>query len=114
MRTMLAVSVLLLLVQAPVSARAQCACLCVDGALKTVCGDPQDARDHPGLCGAAGARQACPAPPEASAAPERYAAPVDGVANCRDARIYDASSAGYVNARVCDAVPAAESDTGPG
>ena len=108
-------AILALLVAVPWAApvRADCACLCVDGAIKTVCADAGAARDHPTLC-AAEAGRVCPAVPETTAPPKRYAAPVDGVAHCRDALVYDTSTGGYVTEKVCDAEPGQARDARPG
>jgi hypothetical protein len=88
---------------APLPALAECDCLCLDGTYRTVCTAANEVQASGGLC-LGRALQGCPSDPQAPS-PQAYPAPLDGVNNCRDARLYDASAGDYVAARVCDVVP---------
>jgi len=83
------------------SASADCSCLCVDGAPKTVCTSSEEAAASPNACLLQASNRICPEAP-ALAEPQSYDAPVEGVVNCRKAQIYDAASDGHLAARVCD------------
>ena len=83
------------------SASADCSCLCVDGAPKTVCTSSEEVAANSGMCRVQASHRACPEAP-ALTEPESYDAPMEGVANCRKAQIYDAATDGHLTARVCD------------
>ena len=85
----------------PGGVSADCSCLCVDGAAKTVCTSSQEAAANTGLCQVQASTRACPEAPALSE-PESYDPPVEGAANCRKAQIYDAATDGHLAARVCD------------
>jgi hypothetical protein len=100
----LMIAVLSGLALAPMSAAAECSCLCLDGSYQPVCTSAEEVGPNRGLCQAQ-ASQGCPTPTQAAEL-ERYDAPVDGVANCRQAQVYDAAAGDHVMARVCDVAPA--------
>ncbi len=81
---------------------AACECLCLDGAPKTVCSSAEEMAATGDLCHLRPAMR-CPqlAVPEARS----YPAPVEGVGNCRDARVLDPASGDQITARVCDMRP---------
>ena len=101
MRFLPTVAVLAALSFAPGSAFAECSCLCVDGALRTVCTGSEEVNASRSLCLAQASQQACP-PAPALAEPEAYAAPMEGVENCRKAQIFDAGAGDHVAARICE------------
>lgn len=97
---MLAVFVLSLLSLAS----SDCACLCIDGAARTVCRNLAEAQANPNLCLAAGIRDSCPLP-AGEFTPERFTSPSPGAEDCREARVWDPKTGDYNHvARVCDAV----------
>jgi hypothetical protein len=100
MRTPMVLALAGMLTGAPY-AGADCACLCVDGAWQTVCTSARERGATVDLCPLRTAAAECPAPP-AQAPRQSYAAPEDGVGNCRDVQVYDPAAAAYVGARVCD------------
>lgn len=81
-------------------AAARCGCLCVNGSYTAICTAPEEVGGNRGICHARAGR-GCPSEPPAEA-PAAYAAPVEGVRNCRSAQVYDAAADAYVTARVCD------------
>lgn len=98
---MIATLVLIALL-APVSS--DCACLCIDGAARTVCKNLGDAQAKPNLCTANGTlRRSCPLPAE-EFTPERFTAPGEGATDCREARVWQPSSGRYDRVvKVCEA-----------
>ncbi len=85
-------------------AAAECHCLCVDGAPQTVCPEAEQLSGAGDLCRLRQPTPACPqAVPPADA--QRYEAPHDGAANCRDADVQDPVSGERIVARVCDMRP---------
>jgi hypothetical protein len=79
-----------------------CACLCIDGAARTVCNDLPDAQAKPTLCMSGGVRRSCPLP-AGEFTPERFTAPSPGATDCREARIWDPDSGRYDRlVRVCE------------
>ena len=109
MRFLHLAAVLGTLALASAQAAADCACLCVDGTLKTICTAPDEVRANLGICGER-ANQGCPVSAE-PLAPESYDPP-DGAQNCRKVQVYDAKSDGYLAAKVCDVAPATAEPAG--
>lgn len=93
--------VLILCLLGAAGARAECACLCLDGTYQTVCSSLDEMRAAQDACQAQ-AGQGCPVTDAAPA--RRYEAPLEGAANCRDAAIYDPATDRHLTARVCDAL----------
>jgi hypothetical protein len=86
-------------------AAASCTCQCVEGAARTVCTSIEEAQANPSRCDEAGRTIACTAPPTATDAPQRYAAP-SGASDCRERRLWDPKTNTYdVIAKVCDLAP---------
>lgn len=82
---------------------AGCECLCLDGAPKTVCSSAEELMSTSDLCYLRPQMQCAEV-----AAPDdvqRYAAPVEGAGNCRDALVSDPASGDQITARVCDMRP---------
>lgn len=96
----LATALLLGLAGGAADARAECACLCLDGTYQTVCRSLAAAQATGSLCQARAGR-GCPLD-DAAGALRQYGAPVDGADNCREARVFDPQTGGHVSARVCD------------
>ena len=103
MRFLSIVAALAGLALTPTYAAAECSCLCLDGVYQPVCTSAEEVGANRGLCQAQ-AGLGCPTPTDAAEL-ESYAAPVDGVANCRQAQVYDAAAGDFVAARVCDVAP---------
>jgi hypothetical protein len=82
---------------------ADCSCLCLDGAYRPVCTSAEEVGQNRGLCLAL-ASQSCPEAPEVDGLTS-YAAPVEGVENCRQTQVFDGNAGDFVAARVCDVVP---------
>jgi len=83
--------------------QADCACLCVDGSYRTVCTVPEDVRGAGNVCQAQ-ASMGCSVSADALQQ-EVYPAPVEGVNNCRAARVFDAAADEHIVARICDVLP---------
>lgn len=83
--------------------QADCACLCVDGSYRTVCTAPEAVRGAGNVCQAK-ASMGCTVTADA-VQQEVYPAPVEGVNNCRAARVFDAAADEHIVARICDVLP---------
>ena len=75
-----------------------CACFCLEGSLKTLCTDVEDAQDGLNECSVSEVT-ICPNPTGNSSS-WSYGAPEEGGFNCRDARIW--KNNGFVIIKVCD------------
>lgn len=83
---------------------AACDCLCVDGEPMTVCQSTEALQSTRGLCRFRPDVECSPVAPDT---PRRtYEAPVEGVGDCRDARVESPATGQRVMARVCHGRPA--------
>lgn len=85
-------------------ANADCACLCVDGNMKTLCSSVEEAQANPTLCDLS-SPMACPSDfrgPEGAT----YDSPHDEATNCRDLRVYDPARGDFVSVKACDVLNA--------
>ena len=88
-------TVLLLVVGS--TAWAECACLCANGELKTMCTTVSEAQDNPTLC-ATYKGVACPVEAAQSVS---YDAP-EGAVDCRSMRVWDVNEDSFADVAVCD------------
>jgi len=88
-----------LLLAAGSSAWAECACLCADGMLRTMCTTLAEAQANPSLCTTNSAQ--CPLDTGAAAGVS-YESPVEGAVDCRSMRVWDATENTYLDVAVCD------------
>lgn len=100
MRLLIPLAVAAVLASSPTAVRADCSCLCLDGAYRPVCTSAEEVTQNRDLCLAL-AQRSCPAAPAGDAL-ATYAPPTEGVQNCREAEVFDDASGGFVTARVCD------------
>lgn len=84
----------------PLAARADCSCLCLDGAYRPVCTSAEEVAQNRGLCHAL-AEQTCPVAAGTDALAS-FAPPAEGVKNCREAAVFDAGAGEFLTTRVCD------------
>jgi hypothetical protein len=84
----------------PASGWAECGCFCVEGRLQTLCSNLQGAAAGTDSC-AARAADECPVDLREFDR-QHYAPPVEGAANCRDVRLWDATRQTHASVKVCD------------
>ena len=91
---------LLLYALIPANGWAECGCFCVEGRPTTLCSNLESAAAGTDRC-AAEAPDDCPVDLR-SFDPQRYAPPVEGAANCRDVRLWDARAQSHMSVKICE------------
>ena len=85
------------------SANANCVCMCIDGAARTVCSEIDEAQANPSACLSA---YQCPQVTDVPTG-DSYVAPVEGAVHCRDAFAWNNNTKEYgTPLKVCDVVEA--------
>lgn len=82
---------------------AECACLCADGMLRTMCTTVGEAQADPSLCMTSGA--SCPLD-TGTREGVGYESPVEGAVDCRSMRVWDAIENIYRDVAACDVLEA--------
>ncbi|HEX7035343.1 MAG TPA: hypothetical protein VF210_06185 [Pseudomonadales bacterium] len=100
MRFLIPVAVVAALASSPAAVRADCSCLCLDGAYRPVCTSAEEVSQNRNLCLAL-AQRTCPAAPAGDSLATLHP-PTEGVDNCREAEVFDDASGEFLTARVCD------------
>lgn len=84
------------------TAWADCACVCANGNLMTMCSTVEEAQADPTECAVSGGA-ICPTPNYGGSI-SSYDAPEDGATNCRDVMVWENNS--FTVVKACDVVSA--------